>query len=75
MTTDTTNQSKGNAPSHIVYHVEEREGDNSKGIWTQIGAMWPHNDGKGFSMKLKLQPLDGKLTIRVNEPKTEQVAA
>lgn len=73
-TVDNQNQPRGNAPSHLVYHVEEREGDG-KDIWTQIGAMWPHKDGNGFNVKLKLQPVDGKLTIRLNEPKTEQAAA
>ena len=76
MTTDTNNQneSKGNTPSHIAFHVEEREGD-AKNIWTQVGALWPHKDGKGFNLMLKLQPMDGKLTIREYEPKTEQATA
>ncbi len=76
MTTANNNQneSKSNTPSHIAYHVEEPEGD-AKGIWTQVGALWPHKDGKGFNLKLKLQPVDGKLTIREYEPKSEQAAA
>lgn len=59
-----------NPPSHLVYHVEERDGDNPNN-WTRIGAMWPHKDGQGWNMQLQFLPIGttGKLTIRVNEPK------
>ncbi len=59
-----------NQPSHLVYHVEERESDEPNN-WKQIGAMWPHKDGKGWNMQLQFLPIGttGKLTIRVNEPK------
>ena len=59
-----------NQPSHLVYHVEAPEG-NEQSNWTKIGAMWPHKDGKGWTMALQYLPLksDGKLTIRANEPK------
>ena len=65
-----------NQPSHLVYHVEEREGDEPNS-WTQIGAMWPHKDGKGWNMQLQFLPVGttGKLTIRVNEPKEARKAA
>lgn len=58
-----TTETKNHQPSHIVYHVQEREGDRSN-IWTRVGAMWPHEDGKGFSMTLNMLPMDGRLTIR-----------
>ena len=65
-----------NQPSHLVYHVEERDGDEPNN-WTQIGAMWPHNDGKGWNIQLQFLPIgtDGKLTIRANEPKKSKQAA
>ena len=62
-----TNASK--APSHIVYHVRDREGQ--KGFWTRIGAAWAHADGKGFSIQLECTPLDGRITARVSTEKKE----
>lgn len=56
-------KTKGKAPTHIVYSVQERDKDQS-GIWTRIGAVWPHDDGKGFNIQLNLLPPDGRLTIR-----------
>lgn len=55
-------------PSHHVYTV--REGTESgNDYWTKIGVAFAHNDGKGFSVILEAFPVDGKLTIRVPEPK------
>ena len=51
-----------NTPSHIVFSVQDRE--EKSGIWTRVGAAWPHEDGKGFSLQLHCTPLDGRLTIR-----------
>jgi hypothetical protein len=58
------NASKGTAPTHIVYQVLDREGDQSA-IWTRIGAAWPHSDGKGFNITLTALPVDGRLSVRV----------
>ena len=57
----------GKRPSHIAYWVKDRE--NAKGVWRPIGAAWPHADGKGFNIFLELQPLDGRVTLRVAEDK------
>jgi hypothetical protein len=57
------------APTHIAYTVREREG--SKGFWTRIGSVWPHNDGKGFSLQLDALPIDGRIAIRVTSEKKE----
>jgi hypothetical protein len=66
--TDTTNNSK--APTHIAYHVRDREG--GKGFWTRIGSAWPHADGNGFNVMLDgLVPLDGRITFRVASEKKE----
>lgn len=57
------------APSHVVYHVREREGKDS--IWTRIGAAWAHRDGKGFNVQLEVVPLDGRISLRVASEKKE----
>ena len=54
--------STSNGPSHIAYQVRDREGQ--KGIWTRIGSVWPHGDGKGFNIQLECVPLDGRITLR-----------
>ena len=56
-------ESTSKGPSHIAYQVRDREG--AKGIWTRIGSVWPHADGKGFNIQLECVPLDGRVSIRV----------
>lgn len=50
-------------PSHVAYHVREREG--KKSIWTRVGSAWPNADGKGFNVQFDCVPLDGRVTLRV----------
>jgi hypothetical protein len=66
----TTTQS--NKPSHRIYAVTKRAGDNN--AWQEIGAAWPHKDGKGFSLKLEFLPLNGaELSLRIptEKPKSD----
>jgi hypothetical protein len=58
-----TTASPAKAPAFIAYHVRDREG--SKGVFTRIGAAWPHKDGKGFSIQIDAVPLDGRVTLRI----------
>jgi hypothetical protein len=60
MTTETTT----NRPTHRVYAVIKRTGA-AKANWTEIGAAWPHRDGKGFNLRLDLLPTgDAEIVIR-----------
>jgi hypothetical protein len=69
-TTATTNEAAGSkGPSHIAYHVRDREG--GKGFFTRIGAAWQHRDGKGFNVQLDCVPLDGRITLRLVGDKNE----
>ncbi len=56
-------------PSHVAYHVRDREG--GKGFWTRIGSAWAHSDGNGFNVQLDVAPLDGRITLRVASEKKE----
>lgn len=56
-------------PSHVAYHVRDREGQ--KGLWTRIRSVWPHADGKGFNVQLEVVPLDGRITLRVASEKKD----
>jgi hypothetical protein len=66
---DTTETKPAKQPSHAAYQVRDREGQ--KGIWTRIGAAWPHADGKGFSVQLDAVPLDGRISLRVATEKKD----
>ena len=68
--TDSTNKpAASKTPSHIVYHVRNREG--GEGIWTRIGSAWQHADGNGFNIQIETVPLDGRITLRVASDKTK----
>jgi uncharacterized protein (DUF736 family) len=54
-------------PSHRVYAVTK---NGEKSYWTEIGAAWSHQDGKGFNVKLDYPPLNGA-EIVIREPRTE----
>ena len=69
MTDSTTNQPATKTPSHIAYHVRNREG--GEGFWTRIGSAWPHADGNGFNIQIETVPLDGRITLRVASEKTK----
>ena len=68
--TDTQKQTAASkTPSHIAYHVRNREG--GEGFWTRIGSAWPHADGNGFNIQLETVPLDGRITLRIASEKSE----
>ena len=56
-------QTAGKAPSHVAYHVRDREGQ--KGFWTRIGSAWANADGKGFSIQFDVTPLNGRVVLRL----------
>jgi hypothetical protein len=38
-------------PTHIAYVVvEAKEGSDRKAKWHEVGAVWPHKNGKGFDL-------------------------
>jgi hypothetical protein len=67
--TDTKTQPASKAPSHVAYHVRNREG--GEGFWTRIGGAWPHVDGNGFNIQIETVPLDGRITLRVASEKAK----
>jgi hypothetical protein len=70
MSDSTNNQTTASkTPSHIVYHVRDRE--SGEGFWTRIGAAWAHNDGKGFNIQIETVPLDGRITLRIPTEKSK----
>lgn len=67
--TDTNTQPASKMPTHVAYHVRNREG--GKGFWTRIGSAWAHKDGKGFNIQLESTPIDGHITIRIASEKNK----
>jgi hypothetical protein len=57
-----------NKPSHVAYTVREGKA-NDKGFWTRIGVAWTSRDEKGFVIQLNAMPFDGKIILRMPEPK------
>jgi hypothetical protein len=58
-----------NPPSHRVYAVTK---EGPKTFWGRpIGAVWPHADGKGFSLKLNFLPLTPGAELVIREPLPE----
>ncbi len=65
-----------NKPSHRIYAVVKRSdkggASEASSDWTEIGAAWPHKDGKGFSLKLEYLPLNGAdLSLRIPSEKAK----
>lgn len=59
--------SNNKQPTHRAYAVTKQ---GKKNFWREIGAVWAHRDGKGFSLKLDLLPLNGA-EIVVREPRAD----
>jgi len=70
MSDETTNEttSKSGKPPYIAYAVIDR-GENQKSKWREIGVAFSHKDGKGFDILCDVQPLNGRITLRVPESK------
>ena len=49
-------------PTHKVYSVIKREGQDD--FWLNLGLVFPHKDGKGFTIFTNAWPHDGKLVCR-----------
>lgn len=40
-------------PTHTAYIVKDpKEGTDQKAMWREVGAVWPHKNGKGFDIVL-----------------------
>ena len=55
---------KGSRPSHRLSRVTGTDADKK---YDDVGALWPHKDGQGFSLRLKADLKSGdNLIIRTN---------
>lgn len=55
-------------PTHRVYSVSKN--GEKKATWQEIGAAWPHKDGKGFNLTFAARPLEGaQIVLRLTSAK------
>lgn len=55
-----------------AFSVREYENNGEKkSDWTKVGVAFPHADGKGHNVVLTALPVDGKLVLRLHEPKED----
>jgi hypothetical protein len=54
-----------------IYAVIIKKEGREKDTWLEIGAAWPHRDGKGYGVNLDVIPHspNAQLVIRAIEPK------
>lgn len=58
-----TKETNKNRPTHRVYAVT-KNGESK--FWQPIGAMWQHQDEKGFNLRIDYLPLnDAEIVVRV----------
>lgn len=56
-----TSTAQGKKPTHRFYIVK---GTGKSAKWMEIGAAWPHADGKGFGLTDDALGLAGRLVLR-----------
>ncbi len=63
--------SNNNKPTHRAHIVRKFTGKDGmeRSQWIDVGSVWTHKDGKGYDVNLIALPIDGRLVIRVDEPK------
>ena len=67
-----TTKTASDVTRHNAYAVREYERNGETMTdWMRIGVAFPHEDGKGFNITLHAAPVDGKIVLRLYEPKEE----
>jgi hypothetical protein len=65
-------KSASNGTRYTAYTVRDFERNGEAGSdWMRIGVAFPHDDGKVFNLSLQAVPVDGKVVLRLHEPKDE----
>ncbi len=65
-----TNKPATDTKRFNAYTVREFERNGgTEHDWMRVGVAFPHEDGKGFNLSLQAIPLDGKIVLRLHEPK------
>jgi hypothetical protein len=46
-------------------------GSEKRSDWTRLGVAFQHKDSLGFNVLLQALPIDGKMVLRLHEPKVD----
>lgn len=57
-------------PSFIAYTVRQG-GEDTKAYFNRIGAAFAHRDGEGHDILLDAVPVDGRITLRTLQERSE----
>ena len=61
-----TTKPQTNRPTHRAYFIT---GEGETKQWHELGAIWAHQDGKGFNLVPHVLPAPGQtIVIRENKP-------
>jgi hypothetical protein len=60
-------------PTHTAYAVRnfQRDGEDDSSC-SRIGVAFLHRDGKGIDVVLDAVPVNGRVVLRLNEPKSKK---
>ena len=65
-----TNKPATDSKRYNAYTVREFERNGAVDHdWMRVGVAFSHKDGKGFDVMLQAVPVDGKVVLRLHEPK------
>jgi hypothetical protein len=70
--TKKTTKPASDTTRYTAYTIRDFErGGKPESDWMRIGVAFPHEDGKGFNLALHAVPVDGKVVLRLFEPKED----
>lgn len=58
-------------PSFIAYTVRQG-GEDTKAYFNRIGAAFAHKDGEGHDILLYAVPVDGRITLRTPQERSQE---
>ena len=58
-----SNKQNRQDPSRRTASTACRTNGERKSAWQEIGAVWPHKDGKGFNLQFAARPLEGAAIV------------
>ena len=63
-------------PTHTAFIViDPKEGSDRKASWHEVGAIWPHKNGKGFDLVIPAGiSVSGRIVCTERKEKEEQPA-
>ncbi len=65
-------KSLGNQKSDLIAYDVRNVPGREKGIWSRVGAVWMHKDGKGADVLLNALPMSGRIVLRERIEKPDQ---